>query len=67
MGLFSGVGSSKAKGKMPTIPFSPEFLLPTSAPAHRPRQRVNVQVHQAEWHWQHRVPLPYPDATLPND
>ena len=24
-------------------------------------------MHQAEWHWQHRVPLPYPDATLPHD
>ena len=28
---------------------------------------MNVPVHQAEWHWQHRVPLPYPDITLPHD
>ncbi|KAE8815698.1 hypothetical protein D1007_06887 [Hordeum vulgare] len=55
MGLFSGADSSKAKGKSLAIPFSSEFLLPPPAPARRPRQRVNVPVHQAEWHWQHRV------------
>ncbi|KAE8788655.1 Cytochrome P450 71C4 [Hordeum vulgare] len=67
MGLFSGAGSSKIKGKSPAIPFPSEFIPPPLAPARRPRQRVNVPVHQAEWHWQHRVPLPYPDATLPHD
>ncbi|KAE8769603.1 hypothetical protein D1007_58787 [Hordeum vulgare] len=67
MGLFSGVGSNKAKGKSPAIPFSSEFLPPPLAPARRPRQRVNVPVHRAEWHWQHCVPLSYPDATLPHD
>ena len=24
-------------------------------------------MHQAEWHWHHRMPLPYPDVTLPHD
>ncbi|KAE8817189.1 Pre-mRNA-processing factor 39 [Hordeum vulgare] len=67
MGLFSDAGSSNAKGKSPAIPFPSEFLPPPLAPARRLRQRVNVPVHQAEWHSQHRVPLPYPDATLPHD
>ncbi|KAE8788893.1 putative ubiquitin-conjugating enzyme E2 26 [Hordeum vulgare] len=67
MGLFSGAGNNKAKGKSPAIPFSSEFLPPPPAPARRPRQRVNVPVHQVVWHWQHCVPLPYPDATLPHD
>ncbi|KAE8805819.1 hypothetical protein D1007_18168 [Hordeum vulgare] len=59
MGLFPGAGSSKAKGKSPVIPFPSEFLPPLPASARRPRQRVNVRVHQAESHWQHRVPLPW--------
>ena len=68
MGLFSGASGSKAKGKSPATPFPSEFLLPPSAPAtRRQRQRVNVPVQQAEWHWQHRQPLPYPDVTLPHD
>ncbi|KAE8816586.1 Cytochrome P450 71C4 [Hordeum vulgare] len=67
MGLLSSAGSSKAKGKSPVIPFPSEFLPPPPALACRPGQRVNVPVHQAEWHWQHRVPFPYPDATLPHD
>ncbi|KAE8801736.1 Cytochrome P450 71C4 [Hordeum vulgare] len=60
-------GSNKAKGKSPAIPFSSKFLSPSPAPTRQPRQRVNMPVHQAEWHWQHRVPLLYPDATLPHD
>ncbi|KAE8766666.1 hypothetical protein D1007_62070 [Hordeum vulgare] len=24
-------------------------------------------MHQAWWHWEHRVPLPYPDVTLSHD
>ena len=28
---------------------------------------MNVLVHQAKWHWRHRVPLLYPDVTLPHD
>ena len=24
-------------------------------------------MHQAEWHWQHRQPLPYPDVMLPHN
>ena len=28
---------------------------------------MNVPVHQAEWHWRHRVLLPYPDVTLSHD
>ncbi|KAE8773106.1 hypothetical protein D1007_54814 [Hordeum vulgare] len=31
---------------------------------HRPRHRVSVPVHQARWHWDHRIPLSYPDVTL---
>ncbi|KAE8795158.1 Pre-mRNA-processing factor 39 [Hordeum vulgare] len=79
MGLFSGADNSKAKGKSPVIPFPSEFLPPPPTAARqrvpsdllrvRPSQpqRVNVPVHQVEWHWQHRVPLPYPDATLSHD
>ena len=26
-----------------------------------------MPVHQAEWHWQNRQPLPYPGVTLPHD
>ena len=63
MGLFFGASSSKA----PAIPFPSEFLLLSPALARRQRVRMNVPVHQAEWHWQHRVPLPYPDATLPHN
>ncbi|KAE8788525.1 hypothetical protein D1007_37453 [Hordeum vulgare] len=32
-----------------------------------PREHVNVPMHQVEWHWQHSVPLTYPEATLPHD
>ena len=65
MGLFSGGSGSKAKGKSPATYFPSEFLPPppSSAPR-RQRQRVSVPVHQAEWHWQHRQPLSYPDVTL---
>ena len=66
MGLFSSASGSKAKGKPPATPFPSEFLPPPPAPR-RQRQLVNVLVHQAEWHWQHRQPLPYPDVTLPHD
>nr|CDM80645.1 unnamed protein product [Triticum aestivum] len=65
MGLFSSSGS-KSKGKAPVVPFPAEFTPPPPAPARRQRQRVNVPVHQAEWHWCHRVPLPYPEMTLPH-
>ncbi|KAE8769727.1 hypothetical protein D1007_58625 [Hordeum vulgare] len=67
MVLFSGARSNKDKGKSPVTPFPSEFLPPPPTPARRPRQRINVLVHQAEWHSQHRVPLPYPDTTLPHD
>ncbi|KAE8780127.1 hypothetical protein D1007_46807 [Hordeum vulgare] len=55
-------GSFPNKGKASLYPraISP----PTSS--RRPHQRVNVPVHQARWHWEHRVPLPYPDDTLPH-
>ena len=61
MGFFSGIGSSR-KGKAPAL-----ATLPAPSRAPRQRQRINVSVHQAEWHWQHCVPLSYPDATLPHD
>ncbi|KAE8778664.1 Pre-mRNA-processing factor 39 [Hordeum vulgare] len=67
MVLFSDADSSKAKGKSPAAPFPSEFLLPPPATDCWLRQRINVPVHQVEWHWQHHVPLPYPDATLPHD
>ena len=68
MGLFFGAGSSnKSKGKAPAVPFLVEFITPPPALACRQRQWVNVPVHQAGWHWRHRVPLPYPDVTLPHD
>ena len=65
MGLF---GSSSGKGKAPAR-HSPSLpaILPAPLRAPRQRQRINVPVHQAEWHWQHHVPLPYPNATLPHD
>ncbi|KAE8794101.1 hypothetical protein D1007_31162 [Hordeum vulgare] len=54
--------SSQNKGKSPVYP------RPISPPvsSHRPRERVGIPVHQAQWHWEHRVPLPYPDVTLPH-
>ncbi|KAE8807101.1 Pre-mRNA-processing factor 39 [Hordeum vulgare] len=55
-------GGFPNKGKAPLFPCA------TSPPSssHRPRQRVSVPVHQARWHWEHRVALPYPDVTLPH-
>ncbi|KAE8800569.1 Cytochrome P450 71C4 [Hordeum vulgare] len=67
MGLFFGARSSKAKGKSLANHFPWKFLPPLPTLARWPRQRINVPVHQAEWHWQYGMPLPYPDATLPND
>ncbi|KAE8789448.1 hypothetical protein D1007_36431 [Hordeum vulgare] len=55
-------GGFPNKGKAPLFPCA---ISPSSS-SHRPRQRVSVPVHQAWWHWENRVPLPYPDVTLPN-
>ncbi|KAE8768112.1 cytochrome p450 71c4 [Hordeum vulgare] len=41
--------------------------MPRSTPAPSPRRRVGFPVHQAQWHWEQRVSLPYPDVTLPHD
>ncbi|KAE8799606.1 hypothetical protein D1007_24985 [Hordeum vulgare] len=49
------------KGK---APLSPRATSPPSFS--QPRQRVSVLVHQARWHSEHRVALPYPDVTLPH-
>ncbi|KAE8778749.1 hypothetical protein D1007_48250 [Hordeum vulgare] len=55
------VGGFPNKGKAPLFPHA------TSPPSSsRPRQRVSVLVHQAWWHWEHRVALPYPNVTLPH-
>ncbi|KAE8814624.1 hypothetical protein D1007_08147 [Hordeum vulgare] len=51
------------KGKAPLFP---RAISPSSS-SRRPRQRVSVLVHQARWHWEHRMPLPYSDVTLPHD
>ncbi|KAE8799667.1 hypothetical protein D1007_24913 [Hordeum vulgare] len=50
------------KGKTPLYPraISPPWS------SHQPRQRVSVPVHQARWHSEHRMSLPYPDITLPH-
>ncbi|KAE8783001.1 adp-ribosylation factor-related protein 1 [Hordeum vulgare] len=48
------------KGKAPLFP---RAISPLSS-SHQTRQRVSVPVHQTQWHWEHRVPLPYPDVTL---
>ncbi|KAE8786895.1 hypothetical protein D1007_39140 [Hordeum vulgare] len=56
-------GGFPNKGKTPLYP---RAISPPSS-SHRPCQRVIVPVHQARWHWEHRVPLPYPDVTLPHD
>ncbi|KAE8820128.1 hypothetical protein D1007_01828 [Hordeum vulgare] len=55
-------GSLPPKGKAPLYPRA----ISTPASSRRPRQRVSVPVHQAWRHWEHRVPLPYPDVTLPH-
>ncbi|KAE8802822.1 hypothetical protein D1007_21357 [Hordeum vulgare] len=55
-------GGFPNKGKASLFPRA------TSPPSSSgPRQRVSVPVHQAWWHWEHRVALPYPDVTLPHD
>ena len=46
MGFFSGIGSSR-KGKAPT---SHSPFLPALARAPRQRRRINVPLHQVEWH-----------------
>ncbi|KAE8777915.1 hypothetical protein D1007_49273 [Hordeum vulgare] len=47
---------------------APLFSRATSPPSSsRPRQRVSVPMHQARWHSEHRVALPYSDVTLPHD
>ncbi|KAE8767653.1 Cytochrome P450 71C4 [Hordeum vulgare] len=66
-GALSGADSSKDNSKSPAIPFPSEFLPLPSAPTRQSKQRINVPVHQAGWHWQHHVPLPYPDVTLSHD
>ncbi|KAE8778153.1 hypothetical protein D1007_48963 [Hordeum vulgare] len=55
-------GSFPNKSKAPLYPHT----ISPRASTRQPRQRVNVPVHQAWWHWEHRVPLPYPDV-LPGD
>ncbi|KAE8786218.1 hypothetical protein D1007_40005 [Hordeum vulgare] len=55
------VGGFPNKGKAPLFPRAT-----SQSSSSRPRQRVSVPVHQARWHWEHRVALPYPDVTLPH-
>ncbi|KAE8792660.1 Cytochrome P450 71C4 [Hordeum vulgare] len=55
-------GSFQNKGKAPVY----HRAISPSASSRRPRQRVSVPVHQAWWHSEHRVLLPYPDVTLPH-
>ncbi|KAE8805914.1 hypothetical protein D1007_17913 [Hordeum vulgare] len=55
-------GGFPNKGKAPLYP---RAISPSSS-SHQPRQRVSVPVHQARWHWKHRVPFPCPDATPPH-
>ncbi|KAE8799963.1 hypothetical protein D1007_24587 [Hordeum vulgare] len=62
MGFFS----TKDKGKSPA-PHVCARALQSSASSPLPHQRVNIRVHQARWHWEHRIPLPYPYVTLPHD
>ncbi|KAE8793430.1 hypothetical protein D1007_31913 [Hordeum vulgare] len=57
------VGGFPKKGKAPLFP---RAISPPSS-SHRPRQGVSVPMHQTRWHWEHRMPLPYPDVTLPHD
>ncbi|KAE8773774.1 hypothetical protein D1007_53926 [Hordeum vulgare] len=56
--------ATQNKGKSPAV--HPPAL-PPPASSLRPRQRIIIPVHQAQWHWEHRIPLPYPDVTLPHD
>ncbi|KAE8821620.1 hypothetical protein D1007_00402 [Hordeum vulgare] len=56
------VGGFPNKGKAPLYPC---VISPPSS-SHRPCERVSVPVHQVRWHYEHRVPLPYPDAMLPH-
>ncbi|KAE8802624.1 hypothetical protein D1007_21660 [Hordeum vulgare] len=56
------VSGSPNKGKVPLFPCA----ISSPSSSHRPRQRVSVLVHQARWQWEHHVPLPYPDVTLPH-
>jgi hypothetical protein len=65
MGIFSGAGSSsdKKKGKAPAVPWR---ALPPPSSSRPPRQRISVPVHQARWHWEHRIPLSYPNVILPH-
>ncbi|KAE8811185.1 hypothetical protein D1007_11929 [Hordeum vulgare] len=53
-------GGFPNKGKAPLYPRA------ISPPPSSRRQRVSVPVHQARWHREYRVPLPYPDVTLPH-
>ncbi|KAE8785063.1 Cytochrome P450 71C4 [Hordeum vulgare] len=56
--------SAQNKGKSPTVH---PHALPPPASSRRPRHLISVPVHQARWHWEQRIPLPYPDVTLPHD
>ncbi|KAE8818022.1 hypothetical protein D1007_04392 [Hordeum vulgare] len=55
-------GGFPNKGRAPLYP---RAISPPPS-SHQPRRRVSVLMHQARWHWKHRVSLPYPDVTLPN-
>ncbi|KAE8800567.1 hypothetical protein D1007_24068 [Hordeum vulgare] len=57
MGFFS----ARDKGKSLTV------RVRTLASSRPPRQRVSIRVHQARQHWEHHIPLPYPNVTLPHD
>ena len=65
MGIFSGAGSSsgKKKGKAPAVPWC---ALPSPSSSRPSRQRISVPMHQARWHWEDTIPLPYPDVILPH-
>ncbi|KAE8815242.1 hypothetical protein D1007_07371 [Hordeum vulgare] len=54
-------GGFPNKGKAPLFP---RVTSPSSSSL--PRQHVSVPVHEARWHWEHRVALPYPDVMLPH-